>query len=191
MRLIDDYSLEVLLTLGLAFGGYELAVFLHVSAPIMAVCAGLLIGEVGAKHGMSEETRDYVDAFWKLVDEILNAVLFLMIGFEVFAVAFEVDFLLAGVLSIGLALLGRLAAVAVPVLILRPFRTFSPGVVPIMTWGGLKGGISVALALSLPDNEWKPLILTATYIVVIFSIIVQGLTVSKLANRVGREPDLV
>jgi len=191
MRLIDDYSLEVLLTLGLAFGGYELAVFLHVSAPIMAVCAGLLIGEVGAKHGMSEETRDYVDAFWKLIDEILNAVLFLMIGFEVFAVAFEVDFLLAGVLSIGFALLGRLAAVAVPVLILRPFRTFSPGVVPIMTWGGLKGGISVALALSLPDNEWKPLILTATYIVVIFSIIVQGLTVSKLANRVGREPDLV
>ena len=191
MRLIDDYSLEVLLTLGLAFGGYELAVFLHVSAPIMAVCAGLLIGEVGAKHGMSEETRDYVDAFWKLIDEILNAVLFLMIGFEVFAVAFEVDFLVAGVLSIGLALLGRLAAVAVPVLILRPFRTFSPGVVPIMTWGGLKGGISVALALSLPDNEWKPLILTATYIVVIFSIIVQGLTVSKLANRVGREPDLV
>ena len=191
MRLIDDYSLEVLLTLGLAFGGYELAVFLHVSAPIMAVCAGLLIGEVGAKHGMSEETRDYVDAFWKLVDEILNAVLFLMIGFEVFAVAFEVDFLLAGVLSIGLALLGRLAAVAVPVLILRPFRTFSPGVVPIMTWGGLKGGISVALALSLPDNEWKPLILTATYIVVIFSIIVQGLTVGRLANRMGRAPDLV
>ncbi|MEQ8898911.1 MAG: sodium:proton antiporter [Roseovarius sp.] len=191
MRLIDDYSLEVLLTLGLAFGGYELAVFLHVSAPIMAVCAGLLIGEVGAKHGMSEETRDYVDAFWKLIDEILNAVLFLMIGFEVFAVAFEIDFLVAGVLSIGLALIGRLAAVAVPVLILRPFRTFSPGVVPIMTWGGLKGGISVALALSLPDNEWKPLILTATYIVVIFSIIVQGLTVSKLANRVGRAPDLV
>lgn len=191
MRLIDDYSLEVLLTLGLAFGGYELAVFLHVSAPIMAVCAGLLIGEVGAKHGMSEETRDYVDAFWKLIDEILNAVLFLMIGFEVFAVAFEVDFLLAGVLSIGLALIGRLAAVAVPVLILRPFRTFAPGVVPIMTWGGLKGGISVALALSLPDNEWKPLILTATYVVVIFSIVVQGLTVGKLANRLGRAPDLV
>ena len=191
MRLIDDYSLEVLLTLGLAFGGYELAVFLHVSAPIMAVCAGLLIGEVGAKHGMSEETRDYVDAFWKLIDEILNAVLFLMIGFEVFAVAFEVDFLLAGALSIGLALIGRLAAVAVPVLILRPFRTFAPGVVPIMTWGGLKGGISVALALSLPDNEWKPLILTATYVVVIFSIIGQGLTVGKLANRLGRAPDLV
>ena len=191
MRLIDDYSLEVLITLGLAFGGYELAVWLHVSAPIMAVCAGLLIGDIGAKHGMSEETRQYVEAFWKLVDEILNAVLFLMIGFEVFAVAFEIDFLISGVMAIGLALLARLAAVSVPVLLLKPFRTFSKGVIPIMTWGGLKGGISVALALSLPDSEWKPVILTATYIIVIFSIIVQGLTVAKLANKVGREPDLV
>lgn len=191
MRLIDDYSLEVLLTLGLAFGGYELAVYLHISAPIMAVCAGLLIGDIGAKHGMSEETRNYVNAFWKLIDEILNAVLFLMIGFEVFAVAFELDFLITGVMSIALALVGRLAAVAIPVFLLRPFRDFSPGVIPIMTWGGLKGGISVALALSLPDSEWKPLILTATYIIVIFSIIVQGLTVAPLANKVGREPDLV
>ena len=191
MRRIDDYSLEVLLTLGLAFGGYELAVYLHVSAPIMAVCAGLLIGDIGAKHGMSAETRDYVDAFWKLIDEILNAVLFLMIGVEVFAVAFSMDAVLAGVLSIGLALLARLSAVAVPVLILKPFREFSPGVIPIMTWGGLKGGISVALALSLPDSEWKPLILTCTYMVVLFSIIIQGLSVGKLAKKLGREPDMV
>ncbi len=191
MRRIDDYALEVLITLGLAFGGYELAVALHVSAPIMAVCAGLLIGDVGSKYGMSDETRKYVDAFWKMIDEILNAVLFLMIGFEVFAVAFEFDFIVAGAASIALALLGRLTAVAVPVLLLQPFRAFSGGVIPIMTWGGLKGGISVALALALPDNEWKPLILTATYCVVIFSIVVQGLTVARLANRVGREPDLV
>ncbi len=191
MRRIDDYSLEVLLTLGLAFGGYELAVALHVSGPIMAVCAGLLIGDVGAKHGMSEETRRYVDAFWKLIDEILNAVLFLMIGFEVFAVAFTMDAVTAGVLSIALALVARLTAVAVPVILLKPFRSFSRGVIPIMTWGGLKGGISVALALSLPDSDWKPVILTATYIIVVFSIIVQGLTVAPLASRLGREPELM
>ena len=191
MRLIDDYSLEVLITLGLAFGGYQLSVALHVSAPIMAVCAGLLIGDIGTKHGMSEETRHYVDAFWKLIDEILNAVLFLLIGFEVFAVAFEWNYLLTATLSIALALLARLAAVSVPILALTPFRDFSRGVIPIMTWGGLKGGISVALALSLPDTEWKPMILTVTYIIVIFSIVIQGLTITRLANRVGREPDLV
>ncbi len=190
MRRIDDYSLEVLITLGLAFGGYELAVYLHVSAPIMAVCAGLLIGDIGAKHGMSEETARYVDAFWKLIDEILNAVLFLLIGVEVFAIAFNMDALMAGVAAIALALVARLAAVSVPIMMLKPFREFSNGVIPIMTWGGLKGGISVALALSLPDDEWKPLILTATYVVVIFSIIVQGLTVTKVAERMGRTPEL-
>ncbi len=189
MRRIDDYSLEVLITLGLAFGGYELAVWLHVSAPIMAVCAGLLIGDVGTKYGMSEVTRQYVDGFWKLIDEILNAVLFLMIGVEVFAIAFNFDTLSAGIAAIFIALLGRLAAVAVPITLLRPFRSFSTGVTPIMTWGGLKGGISVALALSLPDSEWKPLILTATYVVVIFSIIVQGLTVAPLAARLTRNKD--
>jgi len=191
MRLIDEYSLEVLLTLGLAFGGYELAVYLNVSAPIMAVCAGLLIGDVGAKHGMSEETRRYVDAFWKLIDEILNAVLFLMIGFEVFAVAFGADYLLAGAFAIGIALIGRLTAVAVPIYLLKPFRSFDTGVIRIMTWGGLKGGISVALALSLPSSEWSPLILTATYMIVVFSIIVQGLTVAPLAKRLTPQRDLL
>ncbi len=182
---IDDYSVEVLLTLALAFGGYQLAIWLHISAPIMAVCAGLLIGDELTSHAMSQKTRDYVEAFWKLIDEILNAVLFLMIGLEVFAIAFSMDAIIAGVLSIGLSLLARLVAVFVPITLLRPFREFSEGIVPIMTWGGLKGGISVALALSLPDSEWKPLILTVTYIVVLFSIIVQGLTVARLARQVG------
>ncbi|SER96319.1 sodium/proton antiporter, CPA1 family [Tranquillimonas rosea] len=191
MRRIDDYPLEVLLTLALAFGGYELAVFLHVSGPIMAVCAGLLIGHVGTARGMTAETRDYVEAFWKLVDEILNAVLFLLIGLEVFVIAFDVSALVAGLMAIPLALTARLAAVSLPVMLLKPFRETEAGIIPVMTWGGLKGGISVALALSLPDSEWKPLILTACYIVVVFSIIIQGLTVGRLANRVGRAPDLV
>ena len=140
---------------------------------------------------MTAQTRDYVDAFWKLIDEILNALLFLMIGVEVFAVAFSWDAALVGAAAIAVALLARLAAVAVPIGLLAPFRTFVPGVIPIMTWGGLKGGISVALVLSLPDNDWKPLMLTMTYIVVIFSIVIQGLTIGPLANRLGREPDLI
>lgn len=185
MRRIDDYPLEVLITLGLAFGGYQLSVALKVSAPIMAVVAGLLIGDIGARRGMSEETRRYVDAFWKLVDEILNAVLFMMIGFEVFAIAFDANTFVVGGAGILVALIARFVAVAVPVTLLRPFRDFSSGAVRVMTWGGLKGGISVALALSLPDSEWKPLILTTTYIIVLFSIIVQGLTVGPLAKRLA------
>ena len=188
MRRIDDYSVEVLLTLALAFGGYELAVALEVSAPIMAVVAGLLIGHVGMRDGMSAETRRYVDGFWRLVDEILNAVLFLMIGVEVFAVAFTGDMVVAGLCAIIISLVARLAAVAVPVLMLRPFQRAGRDVIPVMTWGGLKGGISIALALALPESEWKPLILTATYIVVVFSIIVQGLTVTRVATWFAARP---
>ena len=186
---INDYSVEVLLTLALAFGGYQLALWLHVSAPIMAVCAGLLIGDEMTAHAMTQKTRDYVDAFWKLLDEILNAILFLMIGLEVFSIAFSIGAITAGLLAIGLSLLARWCAVIVPIMVLRPFRDFSQGIVPIMTWGGLKGGISVALALSLPESEFKPLILTVTYIVVLFSIIVQGLTVAPMARRVSDNPD--
>ena len=186
---INDYSVKVLLTLALAFGGYQLALWLHVSAPIMAVCAGLLIGDEMTAHAMTQKTRVYVDAFWKLLDEILNAILFLMIGLEVFAIAFSIGAITAGLLAIGLSLLARWCAVIVPIMVLRPFRDFSQGIVPIMTWGGLKGGISVALALSLPESEFKPLILTVTYIVVLFSIIVQGLTVAPMARRVSDNPD--
>ena len=186
MRRIDDPPLEVLITLALAFGGYQLSLWLHVSAPIMAVVAGLLIGDVGTRDGMSVETKRHVDTFWTLVDEILNAVLFLLIGIEVFAVAFDGAYLLAGLAAIALHLVARFAAVAVPVAVLRPFSDrLEDGVTRIMTWGGLKGGISVALVLSLPETEWKPLMLTACYVVVLFSIIVQGLTVARVAARVG------
>jgi len=186
MRRIDDYSLEVLITLALAFGGYELAIWLHVSAPIMAVCAGLIIGEVSYRDAMTEQTRRYVDAFWKLIDEILNAVLFLLIGVELFAVTFETSFILSAIAALVLALVARFAAVAIPVLLLRPFHKMPDNVIPVMTWGGLKGGISIALALSLPDSEWKPMILTTTYVIVLFSIIVQGLTVAPFAKRLNK-----
>ena len=188
MRRIDDYPLEILLSLGLALGGYQLAVALGLSGPIMAVVAGLFMGDIGIKHAMSEQTQAYLSGFWTVIDEILNAVLFLLIGVEVFVVTLNFDTISAGVAAIGLSLVGRLFAVAVPVVLIRPFREYSRGVVPIMTWGGLKGGISVALALSLPDSDWKPLILTATFIVVVFSIIVQGLTIAPLARFLSRKP---
>ena len=164
--------------------------WLHVSAPIMAVCAGLLIGDIGAKHGMSAETRDYVDAFWKLIDEILNAVLFLMIGFEVFAVTFDFDVLITGVLSIGLALLARFAAVFIPVLLLQRRQEFSNGIVPIHDLGRAKGGISVALALSLliaNGNHDLGCDVCCCHILDHR----QGLTIAPLAKRLGREPDLL
>jgi CPA1 family monovalent cation:H+ antiporter len=187
MRRIDDYALEVLLTLALVMGCYALAHAVHISGPIAVVVAGLLIGHTGMKYGMSAKTRQHVDAFWRLVDEILNAVLFLLIGFEVFALAFEGREILLGLLCIPLVIAARFAAVGLPITLLRFGRSFTPGAIPIMTWGGLRGGISVALVLSLPANEYQPLLLTATYVVVIFSIIVQGLTMERVVRRFLRE----
>ena len=189
MRRINDYPLEVMLTLALALGGYELALGLHVSAPIMAVVAGLMIGNVGRRDAMSEETRTYVDGFWRLIDEILNAALFLMIGMEIFQLTITRDMAVTLPAAIALALVARLMSVALPILILRPIRHEARDVVPLMTWGGLKGGISVALALSLPDSDWKAPILAATYAVVVFSILVQGLTLGRLARWLGRRLD--
>ena len=185
IRHINDYALEVLISLALALGGYALAVALGVSGPIMAVVAGLFIGDIGKREGMGAETQDYLDKFWEIVDEILNAVLFLLIGVEVFALDIDGQTLVVGGFAIVLSLLARLAAVVIPVLLLRPFRTIGRDVIPVMTWGGLKGGISVALALALPESEWKPTILMATYMVVVFSIVVQGLTVGPLARRLA------
>ena len=183
MRRIDDYALEVLLTLALVMGLYALASALHMSGPIAVVIAGLFIGNTGVRFGMSETTRQHVDAFWRLVDEILNAVLFLLIGLEVFALALRMDWLQLGLVMIPLVIAARFIAVLTTVSLLRFRREFTEGAVPIMTWGGLRGGISVALALSLPDSEWKPLILTVTYVVVIFSVVVQGLTVRAVARH--------
>lgn len=183
MRAIDDYVTEILITLALVTGGYMLAHVLHVSAPIMAVIGGLFIGHVGRPHGMSETTRSYIDKFWHVVDEVLNLILFMMIGIEVFAIDFTPKTLGFGLAAIVLSLIARSVAVGLPMLALQPFEPFRKGAFAVLSWGGIKGGISIALALSLPESEWRPVILAATFVVVIFSILVQGLTMAPLARR--------
>jgi CPA1 family monovalent cation:H+ antiporter len=180
LKSIDNYQVEVLITLALVTGGFALADELHLSGPISIVVAGLLIGNHGRLLAMSEQVRDHLDKFWELVDEVLNGVLFVLIGLEVLALTFSREYFIAGVLLIPLLLVTRFISVGGPVLIMRRFREFSPKVVTILTWGGLRGGISVALALSLPLGKNRELILAITYIIVVFSIIVQGLTIGKL-----------
>ena len=180
LKSVDNYQVEVLITLALVAGGYALADALHLSGPIAIVVAGLLIGNHGRLLAMSDRTRSHLDTFWELVDEVLNAVLFVLIGLEVLVLSWNQSYLLAGVLLIPLVLLARFVSVGVPVTLMRSSRTFSPHVIKILTWGGLRGGISVAMALSLPPGRHRDIILTITYAVVIFSIMVQGLTVGKL-----------
>lgn len=179
---IDNYPVEILITLAVVSGGYALAHKLHVSGPIAVVVAGLLLGNQGRLLAMSQKTREHLDLFWELVDEVLNAILFVMIGLEVLVLSFSMHYLTAGILMIPVVLLARFISVSIPVTLLRLRRTFSKNAIKIMTWGGLRGGISVALALSLPAGEQREIILVVTYMVVIFSILVQGLTIGKLVK---------
>ena len=184
MRAIDNYPIEVLISLALVAGTYALATKLHTSGPIAVVVAGLLIGNHGARNAMSDQTRDYLFSFWTLLDEILNSLLFLLIGLEVLVLRFDLSLGGFALAAIPIAFLARLAAVATPVTVLRLFgERFTRGTTAVLTWGGLRGGISVALALSLPESESKPVILAATYAVVLFSIIVQGLTLALVVRR--------
>lgn len=190
LKRVDDYQLEVIITLALVMGGYSLADRLHISGPLAMVVAGLLVGNHGRAFAMSDTTREHLDSFWELIDEILNAILFMLIGLEVQVMQFSWGYLAAGVAAIFIALLARWTSVTASVTIMRPFRGFSPGVVSLLTWGGLRGCISVALALSLPPWPGRDTILAITYIVVVFSILVQGLTLGKLAqwfNRRGQQ----
>ena len=186
MAAIDDYGVEVGITLALATGVYALAQALDLSGPIAVVVAGLMLGRHSAREAMSEQTRRYTRAFWTIVDETLNGVLFLLVGLEVFALRFDplVDILAAA--AIPLIFIGRWASLAGPAALLRlADSSVKPGLVAVLTWAGVRGGLSVAMALSLPPSRERAILLAATYVVVVFSIVVQSLTLERLIVRLG------
>lgn len=183
LKSIDNYQVEVLITLALVFTGYAGAEALHLSAPIGAVAAGLLIGNHGRMFAMSDKTTEHVDTFWELIDEILNAVLFVLLGLELILLKLAIPSMAAGLLSIPVVLLARVFGVGIPIYIRKLQREFSPNIIKILTWGGLRGGISVAMALSLPVSPERDVILVMTYIVVVFSVLVQGLSIGVVIKR--------
>ena len=186
MRAIDDFPVEVLITLALVAATYALAQKLHFSGPLAVVAAGLLVGDRAPRDAMSEKTQGYVSALWTLIDEVLNSVLFLLIGLEVLVLRFELGGLALAACAVPIVLVARLAAVSTPLLMFRWGGNLSPRNVPFLTWAGVRGGISVALALSIPESDAKPAILAATYAVVLFTIIVQGSTLGMVARRTLR-----
>lgn len=185
LRSIDDYTIEVLITLALVIGGYAAAEALDVSAPLAAIVAGLVIGHRGSE-AMSDQTRQYVHAFWKLVDEVLNAVLFMLIGATILVLPFHRGMLAAALLAIPIVLAARWLSVAIPLTALDRFRTSTPRSIEILTWGGLRGGLAIAMALSLPTSEGRDVVLGMTYAVVACSILVQGLTFGPVLRRLSR-----
>lgn len=185
MRSIDEYNVELMITLAMVMGGYSLGSWLHVSGPVAMAVAGLLIGNAGVALAMSEETRDHVLKFWALIDELLNAILFLLIGLELIAISPDARLLLVGVIAVPLVLLARALSVAAPLAAIRLAAPTDGLSLPVLLWGGMRGGISVALALSLPMGPGRTIILAATYIVVLFSVIVQGITIGPFFKRFG------
>jgi CPA1 family monovalent cation:H+ antiporter len=183
LKSIDHYQTELLLTLALVVGGYALAEKIHISAPISAVVAGLVIGNTGREHGMSDMTRDHLDKFWSLIDDLLNSILFVLVGFEVIHISLRGVHLAAGACAIVVVLVARLLSVAGPLRALSRWRRIERGEIAILTWGGLRGGISIALALSIGEFPQRSLIVATTYVVVVFSILVQGLTLGRFARR--------
>lgn len=183
MRSINNYKVEVLLTLAVVMGAYFIAHRLHISGPLAVVVAGLLIGNHGKKLAMSEETADYVDKFWELLDETLNAILFVLIGLELVVLHVTPTYFALGAIVIAMGLLSRYISVWIPAQIIRLRGEITTHTLLVLTWGGLRGGISIALALSLTPELGKELWLTLTYFVVAFSILVQGMTVGRLAKK--------
>ncbi|MBT6508820.1 MAG: sodium:proton antiporter [Alphaproteobacteria bacterium] len=188
LKTVDEHNIEVMITLALVMGGFALAHQLHVSGPIAMVCAGLLIGNLGTRFAMSEVTREHTTSFWSLIDEILNSALFLLIGFEVVAITLTGNVFVLGLIAIPVVLASRFVSVAIPVVLLKAFgRSFTGGAIRVLTWGGLRGGISVALVLSLPATAQREILLTVCYMVVLFSIIVQGLSMEAVIKRIVKE----
>jgi CPA1 family monovalent cation:H+ antiporter len=180
---VDHYQVEILVTLAVVMGGYAAAVALHVSGPIAIVVAGMVIGNYAPGETMTATTRERVEGFWELIDEILNAVLFVMIGLELLRLEFDARYLWAAALAIPAVLLARMLSVALAAFLPGLRTDFPPYVIGILTWGGLRGGISVALALALPASPWRDALISVTYIVVVFSILVQGLTLARFLRR--------
>lgn len=180
MREVDDYIISVLVTLSVVMGGYLIARQMHISGPLTMVAAGLFMGNFSMKFKMKSITQDYLIKFWELIDEILNAVLFLFIGFELLMIKDLSHFIIPGLVAIVIVLLARVISIWGPTKFMK--RTFSPQTVKVLVWGGIRGGVSIALAMSVPKNEYSEIILSITYCVVVFSIIVQGLTIAKVAN---------
>lgn len=184
LKAIDSYQEEVLLTLAGVIGGYALASHWHLSGPLAMVMVGLMVGNHGRNLAMSDKTRHYVDLFWELIDEILNAILFVLIGLEVVMIVYSANLLVAGVLTILIALCARLIVVGLTTTIFNKQLELPSGAWKVLTWGGLRGGISVALVLQLPDGSQRNILLALTYAVVVFSILVQGLSVGKVAKSI-------
>jgi CPA1 family monovalent cation:H+ antiporter len=180
---MDAYTVEILVTLAVVMGGYALATALGVSGPLAMIAAGILIGNQGRALAMSEQTRQHLDTFWELIDEFLNAFLFVMLGLEGLELGLQRGLLLAGLLLVPLVLLSRFLTAGVPIALLQRRYGFPAGTALIVTWGGLRGGISVALALSLPDTPYRAAIISATYVIVVFAIVVQGLTIGRVLRR--------
>ncbi|MEO7742196.1 MAG: sodium:proton antiporter [Usitatibacter sp.] len=182
LRSVDDYPVEIFVTLAIAAGGYAAANALHMSGPLAIVAAGLVIASVGRRHGMSEVTRGKLDTFWEIVDEMLNAILFMLVGLEILVVALDYRHLELAAAAILAVLASRWVSVAAVLGVAGGRRRFESGTVAILTWGGLRGGISIALVLSLPSGELRSTLLTMTYAVVVFSMLAQGLTLKRLVR---------
>lgn len=179
---IDNYQVEVLLTLAIVMGGYTLAHYIHVSGPLAMVAAGLITGNHSKKTGMSEMTAEYIDKFWELMDEILNAILFVLIGLELLVIKVNEKILIVSLILITVSLAARYISVWFPAVLIRQREKITRNTLLIITWGGLRGGISIALALSILPEFGKDIWVTATYCIVCFSILVQGLTIGRLAK---------